>query len=229
MSCDQCQAERERTERIVEDLRIVQDETIGLRRQIKALKTELSRQRKEHPNAKAAQKLFDHWKTALSKNSNTVYGEAREKALLERLAQFSEEDIRLAIDGLASLPYVGRKGRQPNPGPGAKRYDELTLILRDETMVERFMGYGREAKGIMDIEGMGRVNVQSIPDYLLVRCDCGHLNMEHGKADHRWFGARPCLMADCECTDFEDLHRLADEWLGQHKERLKGEPSALAA
>lgn len=229
MSCEHCQYERDRADRLAEDAMLLKQEGIGQLRKINALKTELSRQRKEHPNAKAAAALFDHWKTVTGKNSNTVYGEAREKALLERLVQFSEEQLRLAIDGVAAMPYVGRKGRQANPGPGAKRYDELTLVLRDETTVERFIGYGMEAKGIMDVPGMGRVNVQSIPESLLERCDCRHMRLEHSKADPHRFGAQPCLHAGCECIDFDNLHQLADEWLRRHRERLKGESSALAA
>jgi len=227
--CDQCQAERERAERIAEDMLLVEQEKRGLLRRINALKTELSRQRKEHPNAVAAKRLFDHWVTALGKNANTVYGEKREKALLERLVQFSEDDLRLAIDGMASVPYVGRKGRQHDAGYGAKRHDELTIVMADETTVERFMGYGREAKGIMDVSGMGRVNVQPIPASMLERCDCGHMRLEHSKADPNRFGAQPCLHGGCECIDFDNLHRLADEWLRSHRERLKGESSALAA
>jgi hypothetical protein len=105
------------------------------------LKAELAKQREESPQAQDARRVFDHWVVRLGKNANTVFGPAREKAVQARLQEFPVEVVLKAVDGCALMPWVGPHGRQADEGKGAKRHDELALICRDETTVERFAGY----------------------------------------------------------------------------------------
>ena len=44
------------------------------------------------------------------------------------------------------MPFVGPQGRQATPERGAKRHDDLELVCRDETTVERFIGYIDQAE-----------------------------------------------------------------------------------
>ena len=110
-------------------------------RTIGALKAELSRQRKNSPQAQQAKQVFEHWVERLGKNRNVVFGPAREKAVQARLREYPLEVVLKAVDGCALMPYVGPHGRQPTAGAGAKKHDDLALICRDETTVERFAGY----------------------------------------------------------------------------------------
>lgn len=109
-------------------------------RTISALKAELSRQRKNSPQAQQARQVFEYWVERLGKNGNVVFGPAREKAVQARLREYPLEVVLRAVDGCALMPYVGPHGRQAD-GRGAKKHDDLALICRDETTVERFASY----------------------------------------------------------------------------------------
>jgi hypothetical protein len=122
-------------------------------RTIGALKAELSKQRKNSPQAQQAKEVFEHWVGRLGKNRNVVFGPAREKAVLARLKEFPLEVVLKAVDGCALMPYVGPHGRQPEGGKGAKKHDDLSLICRDETTVERFAGYVDEAAETTKLDG----------------------------------------------------------------------------
>lgn len=93
------------------------------------------------PSSKLAKSLFEYWRDSLGKRPTTVYGAARKKAVLVALQEHDEETIKRAIDGCALKPFVGPHGRQATNANGAKKFDDLTLILRDETTIERFGGY----------------------------------------------------------------------------------------
>lgn len=110
-------------------------------RTIGTLKAELTKQRRNSPQAKQAKEVFEHWVDRLGKNANVVFGPAREKAVQARLKEFPLEVVLRAVDGCALMPYVGPHGRQSDAGKGAKKHDDLSLICRDETTVERFAGY----------------------------------------------------------------------------------------
>jgi hypothetical protein len=45
---------------------------------------------------------------------------------------------------LGLLPFVGEKGRKPI-GQAKERYDEVKHALRDESTIDRFIGYARRA------------------------------------------------------------------------------------
>lgn len=140
----------EEVELLHNDLQNSEAENRRLRRQVTALKNELKRQRKEHPRYDAAKRLFDLWFEKLGKRSNTIFDERREKTLLAMLDAYEARGIdgeglmHLAILGLSKKPYVGPRGRQSTPGPGAKRFDDLKYAVQDAESVERFMAYAEE-------------------------------------------------------------------------------------
>lgn len=109
--------------------------------EIGRLKTQLDEVLNTQPTTKLAKSLFVYWRDTLGKRPNTVYGTARKKAILKALQQHDEATIKRAIDGAKVKPFVGPHGRQATDANGAKRFDDLTLILRDETTIERFAGY----------------------------------------------------------------------------------------
>lgn len=113
--------------------------------EIGRLKRQLEEFLDETPNSKLAKGIFTHWVERCGKRKTTVYGVARKKVILLALKQHDEATIKRAIDGCARRPFVGPHGRQPTNANGGKRFDDLTLILRDETTIERFGGYAEEA------------------------------------------------------------------------------------
>lgn len=56
-------------------------------------------------------------------------------------ADHSVQELKEAVDGVAAMPFVGPRGRCAQDGPGCSRQDELELVMRDETNVQRFRDY----------------------------------------------------------------------------------------
>jgi len=113
---------------------------------------------KASDRSKRATLLVKHWKKACGKKANTAIpaGGKRWKvalAALERTEDVERElnpdgyDIRAfkrclkAIDGLASRPFAGPRGRSAEQYPGAKRYDDVEHALGDEKRQEQCEGY----------------------------------------------------------------------------------------
>jgi hypothetical protein len=53
---------------------------------------------------------------------------------------YTVDQLKLALEGLAKFPFVGPSGRCA-AGTPAQRYDDVDHALRDETTIERFIGY----------------------------------------------------------------------------------------
>lgn len=120
-----------------------------------ALKQELDRQREEEPEADEIRAVLTHWKLRLGHTrAKTPLAGARANKVRARLRErFTVADLKLAIDGCAKLPYVGAGGRKA-AGKPKERFDDLTLICRDESSVERFMSYAAEPVEVT-LEGRG--------------------------------------------------------------------------
>jgi hypothetical protein len=126
----------------------LQSQNMALLSKIGRLEAELTKQRGDSPKAVMVKRLHKHWCETLlldGKPRKAKLGPAREKAYLFALTNYEEEFCHQAIDGCALKPFVGPRGRQATVEGGAKRFDDPTLIFRDETTIERFAGYVDEA------------------------------------------------------------------------------------
>ena len=130
---------REQLKACMVDLQNAETELRGMRREVKRLKTELDKARGQHVGQADANAVFDYWCGKLSKRKGTKFGEKRQRVVKARLREnFTVDELRLAIDGCARFPFVTGQGRRAEGKP-SERYDDLELICRDETTVERFM------------------------------------------------------------------------------------------
>lgn len=130
------------------ELSKLQSQNMALLGKIGRLEAELTKRRGDSPKAVQVKGLHKHWCEALplsGKPRKAKLGPAREKAYLFALTNYDEDFCLQAIDGCALKPFVGPKGRQATTDGGAKRFDDPTLIFRDETTIERFAGYVDEA------------------------------------------------------------------------------------
>lgn len=80
--------------------------------------------------------VFDHWCLVMGKGTTVVLDAKRAARIEWALKNYPTDDIFDAIEGCASTPW------NMGDNPGRKRYDDLTLILRDATHLERY----RDAK-----------------------------------------------------------------------------------
>lgn len=83
--------------------------------------------------ANDALEIFNHWKLVMKKSNNSLLNTKRTKAISARLKEgYTVEQIKLAITGCSMTPH--NMGQNDN----GKKYDDLELICRDGSNVERF-------------------------------------------------------------------------------------------
>lgn len=128
----------------LEDRDLADRECRRLRLEAARLRKELQDVREADPKSQLIREVCDYWVKTLgkTKRTKTPTNGARWIKVRARLNDnFTAADLKKAIDGCALMPFVGPHGRQPTETSGAKRHDDLELICRDETTVERFIGY----------------------------------------------------------------------------------------
>ena len=79
--------------------------------------------------------IFNHWKSVMKKSNNSLLNTKRTKAITARLKEgYTVEQIKLAITGCSMTPH--NMGQNDN----GKKFDDLELICRNGSNVERFAG-----------------------------------------------------------------------------------------
>lgn len=144
MACDNCAQLREQLERqqlgvdeLLNDLKNAEVALRVERRKVSQLKAELLEQQKKRAERADAQVVFDYWNQALKGGRCKTMAGKREKVVMDRLAEGYEIiDLIEAIDG-ARIDAFRKDG---------KTFNELELICRDATNVDRF----REAYAIYE-------------------------------------------------------------------------------
>lgn len=99
--------------------------------------------------------VFEFWQTTLDHPTARLTSE-REKKIKARLKSYSVEQIKDAILGCSLSPHhQGQNDRH-------QIYDDLELICRDDTHLEKFIGYGRKPKGENGKPTNGRTGNSSV-------------------------------------------------------------------
>lgn len=79
--------------------------------------------------------IFNHWKAVMKKTNSSRLTKEREKKIKLRLKDgYTVDEIKQAIDGCSMTPH--NMGQNEN----GKKYDDIELICRTGTHVERFKG-----------------------------------------------------------------------------------------
>jgi hypothetical protein len=100
----------------------------------------------QHPNAQTIRELGEYWQAVHGKERAKVpSGGARWKVIAKALKDFNPAEIRQAIEGCYRSDWHMRRGQHASRK--GKVENDLTLILRDETTIERFIGICREREG----------------------------------------------------------------------------------
>ena len=86
-------------------------------------------------------RIFDYWRQRMNHPDAKLSDKRRRRIAQAWRNGFSEDDMKLAIDGCTRSPHhMGENDR-------ARRYDDLELILRDVEHVEQFLGYEAQDAG----------------------------------------------------------------------------------
>lgn len=79
--------------------------------------------------------VFEHWKVKMQKHGRVRLTEERRVKIQARLKDgYSVDDIKRAVDGCANSDFHMARGNYR----GQRRYDDLTLILRNGSRLEGF-------------------------------------------------------------------------------------------
>jgi hypothetical protein len=163
--CSRCEPTEAENAAMRQALQSISDENTELMRQVaglmdtvntlgkqkQALKQELTRAREEEPGSEEVKTILEHWLRATGRaerrgrKPNISMAGKRAQTVRKALRFHKGEELLEAIDGLALKPYVGPKGRS-TVGLPEQRYDEVEHCMKDEPVVDRFIGYARAAK-----------------------------------------------------------------------------------
>lgn len=127
-ACPHCEQARRNLMQAERDLQSMDRDHRRTRRERDAARSELSRQRATAVKHKGAEAIFRYWVQRCKKNTKTtVFGEARQKAVLNALTNHTHEYVARAIDGAVS--------------PEWRWSTELEYICRNEVNLERLHSF----------------------------------------------------------------------------------------
>lgn len=112
----------------LEDLQGAEMALRSERRKVKALQAELSEKYRQHPNFRTAETIFDFWRDRTG-HDRAEFLKTRQKQTLWALKHYTPRECCLAVLGCVHRGHTDPRTRQ--------KYDELAVILRDETMVDK--------------------------------------------------------------------------------------------
>jgi hypothetical protein len=98
-----------------------------------------------HPQRAEIQRLIERWRRG-TKHPRAKVSKDRIDLVRGRLKDgYSIEEIELAIDGLAALPYV-RNGQRVREGHASELHDRLGIALGGGEQLEKFAVLGHKAR-----------------------------------------------------------------------------------
>lgn len=113
-------------------------------------KNELKAGKDREPTDPEVQEVLEYWIGRLGKRTTTKIPPSGGRAKKVKWALhngFTTGEIKLAIDGLARMPYVwdhGKYKKRMAYGTSKQRSDDITACLYDELAIARFQGYARQ-------------------------------------------------------------------------------------
>lgn len=139
---EQNQRLKEGLEAATLDLQNAQTDLVAKNREISRLKTELEKLWNRHVPTKELEEVFQHWLVAMGKNpKRTKLTKDRVKLIREGVKSWGVDGCKQAIDGLASRPWVGNRGRSAERYPGATKRDDIEYALSTAKRFEACLEY----------------------------------------------------------------------------------------
>lgn len=192
----------------------LQGELSGKSMAIGKLKREVARVQGMEPEAEQVRWVLAYWRDKVSPRAKIVPGSERWSKVKARLKEgFSYEELMTAVDGALISDFHRENG-----------YLDAKTIFRDSATVEahrdRAIDPGSGKLYALASLPSEIVNHPWRDDWLLARCDCGCLFMDHSKPDPFRDYQRPCLSCE-DCADFDDSDRKAEAWMVERERRLR--------
>jgi hypothetical protein len=110
------------------DLQAVEKALRAERRKTARLQRDLDEKYRTSPNYKTAEQIFDFWRDKTG-HTDAKFLRTRQKTVLAALKNYTPRECCMAVLGCVHLGFTAPDTKQ--------KYDELAVILRDETKIEK--------------------------------------------------------------------------------------------
>jgi hypothetical protein len=187
-------------------------ELIGYRLRCGKLERELAEQHSTEPEAEDVKQVLLYWRPRCMPKAKVVPASPRWKKVRDRLHETDVETgepytvVQLceAVEGALLSDYHRAHG-----------YLDAETIFRDSGTVDRHIARFRSSDALPapvlppELRGQGMA-------YLLERCSCGHLRLEHSRSVPP-YGFQGCLSPGCECIDYDQYAYLVERFVAQER------------
>lgn len=193
----------------------LQGELGGKSMAIGKLKREVARVQGMEPDAEQVRWVLAYWRDRVKPKAKIVPGSERWSKVKARLKEgFTYEELMVAVDGALLSDFHRENG-----------YLDAKTIFKEHDVVEghRDRALAPDADKLYALAAIPREIAEhpEVQGVLIALCDCGCPLVVHSKADPFRDWRRPCLLCDCE--DFDDTERMADEWAREYERRMRRE------
>lgn len=118
-------------------------------------RAELEERIDNHPRRAEILSLIDYWRESTG-HKRSKASKDRVQLVIDRLKDdYSPEQIRLAIDGLAAFPYRSY-GERLTTGSDSQRDDQMSVALKSGEALEKFAVLGHRASSLPPHKGETR-------------------------------------------------------------------------
>lgn len=135
--CDCCKTWEPMLKKADEDLKAAERDLRGKRSQIAKLKADPARF-KDHPDLHLAEEVFAYYRKRFNKTKKFAFDVKRQQVILEALVHFTVRELKMAIEGAYTDPWVGKGGVEIN---------ELASIFKHAPAIDSFMAHYRRRQG----------------------------------------------------------------------------------
>lgn len=120
-------------EQLRSDLELAEKDLRAKRALIRKLQTDAEKERRSYLARDVVERIFDYWREACRHPNSKLTSDRFDAVRWALDAGYSEEQIRMAVDGAAFDPFITRQrnGRD-------KRHDDLALICSNGKRVESY-------------------------------------------------------------------------------------------
>lgn len=145
-------ARDERIQILDGDLENAERELRSKRAQIKKMRADQDRRLREAPEYDTAIRVLEHWKATCSPNAKELAGKRLENVIARLRGDYSEADLKRAVDGYGLKPYVVNSKRAVD-GSKEDWYADAELIFRDAGKVDGGLRIAERADDLRQVLG----------------------------------------------------------------------------
>lgn len=156
--CERCAQLEQMLQAAENNLAELGGQLAGLQHQLRraagaeqALRQQLEQREESDPKSQDVRAVLAGWEARHPRAKTPMTGKRAKTVRAALRMGYTVDQLKLALEGLAKFPFVGPSGRCA-AGTPAQRYDDVDHALRDETTIERFIGYATNPQAQANVQ-----------------------------------------------------------------------------